>query len=673
MRAIELCESVYRDKVMGCWLGKNAGGTLGTPLEKAYGYREPFNISFYTRIQESGSPNDDLELQIIWLMALEERGLGITCRDLAEYWLNHVGYNFDEYGYLKRNLRCGLCPPVAGWFNNPFRDCMGSPIRSEIWACIAPGLPDVAAHYAWHDAVCDHAGGESVYGEMFNAALESAAFVVSDRDTLLDIGLSTIPEDCKTAQTIRKARDAHRQGMNWLDARNAVLDFAYHFNAQYSPVNLGFLTVGWLYGQDFGDALCKAVNCGYDTDCTAATLGAILGIINGARALPEKWIKPLGKTIATTPPPGIMHLDKPNTTDELTDRVIAIGRQLMAKHYDRIRLVEGTTPTSDFDPNALVDTHAIQDILGRSYDTVIHALSSVEVLVQFPEMPGISMSKPLNVQISLKNRGPQPLVGVLRLQLPDGFSCDTPDAQPFIIEGRSQASLGVKTFKAEDSSKLLNVNRAWIFLDIEKHPSTEAVPIPMIGAKRWLVSKPFPGQTIDGPEAIMRTMGCAELNSVADWCGNELNVEPFFNQTPGVIYLQHYLWNPQSRPVRLCVANSYQMKLWVNGIQRNRTKKIVPCRPALWGDTDPDLEWHTDENGNRVIDHINSMDMELPYGWNHILIKLERGHDPIEAFFTVASIPDYHGLDDMEQTRFPWDVPDPEYARQSYSTDLVFT
>ena len=24
--------------------------------------------------------------------------------------------------------------------------------------------------------------------------------------------------------------------------------------------------IGWLYGTDFGDALCKTVNCGYDTD-----------------------------------------------------------------------------------------------------------------------------------------------------------------------------------------------------------------------------------------------------------------------------------------------------------------------------------------------------------------------------------------------------------------------
>ena len=88
-----------------------------------------------------GIPNDDLELQLIWLQALKERGPGLTARDLADYWLNCVAYNFDEYGLHKTNLVKGLQPPVSGWYNNWFIDCMGSPIRSEIWACVAPAAP----------------------------------------------------------------------------------------------------------------------------------------------------------------------------------------------------------------------------------------------------------------------------------------------------------------------------------------------------------------------------------------------------------------------------------------------------------------------------------------------------------------------------------------------------
>ena len=57
-----------------------------------------------------------------------------------------------------------------------------------------------------------------------------------------------------------------------------------------APQNIGITILGFLYGSDFEDALLKTVNCGYDADCTCATLGALLGILYGREALPEKWV-----------------------------------------------------------------------------------------------------------------------------------------------------------------------------------------------------------------------------------------------------------------------------------------------------------------------------------------------------------------------------------------------
>ena len=78
----------YRSKVLGCWLGKNIGGTLGAPFE----WRRQINdVSFYT--QDLGGeplPNDDLDIQLLWLIALEERGIDIDAHDLAEFWLLYV-------------------------------------------------------------------------------------------------------------------------------------------------------------------------------------------------------------------------------------------------------------------------------------------------------------------------------------------------------------------------------------------------------------------------------------------------------------------------------------------------------------------------------------------------------------------------------------------------------
>ncbi len=164
---LDIKSSDFWNKVYGCWMGKNCGGTLGGPLERIFAQPEPLDVWWYPELHEGGMPNDDLEIQLIWLKALEEVGLDLTSDDLMRYWLTHVGYSWDEYGVAKTNARLGLLPPLTGYYNNWFKDCMGCPIRSEIWACVAPGLPRVATRYAYIDAILDHAGGESVYGENF--------------------------------------------------------------------------------------------------------------------------------------------------------------------------------------------------------------------------------------------------------------------------------------------------------------------------------------------------------------------------------------------------------------------------------------------------------------------------------------------------------------------------
>ena len=140
---VDVASEEFADRLYGCWLGKNAGGTLGGPLEEAWGKSEPFDISWYSELREGGIPNDDLEMQLIWLKALEEVGPALTSRELARYWLDHIGYNFDEYGLSKTNLRLGLEPPVSGSYNNWFKDHMGSPIRSEILGLRGTGIAPV--------------------------------------------------------------------------------------------------------------------------------------------------------------------------------------------------------------------------------------------------------------------------------------------------------------------------------------------------------------------------------------------------------------------------------------------------------------------------------------------------------------------------------------------------
>ncbi len=323
MGPITLKRDEYRDKVYACWLGKNIGGTLGAPLE---GQKFVHDLSFYDPVPTEPLPNDDLDFQLVWLKMLEDRGPEIGLPDFVDYWRRYLSaYPWNEYGFCMRNLERGLMPPMSGWFENYYVDEMGSPIRSEICACVAPADPQRAAALAWMDSAMDHAGGEGMWGEMFWAAVESAAFVLDDPFKLIRIGLNMIPPSCSIARVIREAVWLAQSGVSWSAARERIVEVYGHSEPANAVPNHGFTILGWLYGEDFGDSLCKAVNCGYDTDCTGATLGSLLGIIRGSAGIPEAWSGPIGTGI-------VLHkftgpFDAPHNLEELTGRTAAVAER----------------------------------------------------------------------------------------------------------------------------------------------------------------------------------------------------------------------------------------------------------------------------------------------------------------------------------------------------------
>ena len=135
----EIPYPVYLDKVYGGWLGKCIGGTVGAVSE---GVKELMDFSLETAFPEKIPPNDDLDLQILWLHVLEKAGPELTGVDLLRAFIDCCPYKANEYSVAKRNLLLGIRPPVSGLHNNQFWDTgMGCPIRSEIWAYVNPGNP----------------------------------------------------------------------------------------------------------------------------------------------------------------------------------------------------------------------------------------------------------------------------------------------------------------------------------------------------------------------------------------------------------------------------------------------------------------------------------------------------------------------------------------------------
>ena len=69
------------DKIYACWLGKNIGGTLGTPVE---GCKDVMHLTWYPRLDPKGAlPNDDLDLQLVNLHAMEQYGVHLDAAGIA--------------------------------------------------------------------------------------------------------------------------------------------------------------------------------------------------------------------------------------------------------------------------------------------------------------------------------------------------------------------------------------------------------------------------------------------------------------------------------------------------------------------------------------------------------------------------------------------------------------
>lgn len=481
----------YRSKVLGCWMGKNIGGTLGEPFEWR---RQINNVSFYTQDLSGGArPNDDLDLQLAWLKAVEEHGPKVDAKILAEYWLHYITPNWVEYGNSKANLRMGLLPPLSGYYCNPWRDSCGAYIRSEIWACMLPAAPEAAARWAYEDAIVDHGGGEGVYAEAWSAAVESAAFVIDDMWKLIDIGLSVIPKDCGVARAVKLAVKCRQDGLTWLEARAKMLEQLGNYKPGWDVAsNIGMLMIGWLYGDgDFGESLCIAVNCGEDTDCTAATLGSILGIILGIDGISEKWKSPIGNRINTLTLNKADGWNIPQTIEELSDRAIRQAKAATVARKVNV-CIDDAAPTDlkDLNVERWTAPGKLGDLWSRSAMCIPFGNAICSVILDYGDSPEVRSDSVKRIRLILWRNSPAQQVVRVKLNLPEGWSCEQGSTTAVCLydnqvtpqpEGTFPKQYkGLLEFDLVSGELTESIYRGSIELTVHDRPSTLYIPLTFI-------------------------------------------------------------------------------------------------------------------------------------------------------------------------------------------------
>ena len=365
---VGLGDQAVRDRILGAWLGRAAGCSLGKPVEGWSRERIDKHLestgalpldNYIPYVEGSISPrlkastrdniefmdrDDDMDYPILGLLALEDNGADLTARNMAQTWLSRMPFHFlytaESAAY--RNFVNRVWPPESATWRNPFREWIGAQIRADIFGYVAPGWPERAAELAFKDASISHVKN-GIYGEMLMAAMLAASFVTSDIEEIVKIGLSEIPANCRLAEAVHDTVVWCRELSDWESVWDRIHEKYGHYHGVHTINNAALVVMGLFFGaNDYERGIVVTVRGGWDTDCTGATVGSILGARFGAHALPDKWIGVLNDRLMS-----VVRDCNDNRISELAERTHRVAeRMLLSPVVDETAETEGTAEGS---------------------------------------------------------------------------------------------------------------------------------------------------------------------------------------------------------------------------------------------------------------------------------------------------------------------------------------
>lgn len=295
----------YTERVYAGVLGKVVGVYLGRPFENWTYERitERFGAITHYVHEDLGKPlivaDDDLSGTFRFLRAIAdvERIPDLTAAIVGQTWRNLLIENrttlwwggmgtSTEHTAFER-LKRGILAPLSGAIATNGRtvaEQIGGQIFIDGWAMLCPGDPEQAAYLAQQAASVSH-DGEAVYAAQVIAAMESAAFIEPDINTLLETARRLIPPNCLIGKVLQDIREWHGMDDDWQITRSRIAkEYGYDRFPGHCHVvpNHALILLGLLYGEgDFNRSLMIVNTCGWDTDCNSGNLGCLLGIRNG--------------------------------------------------------------------------------------------------------------------------------------------------------------------------------------------------------------------------------------------------------------------------------------------------------------------------------------------------------------------------------------------------------
>ncbi|MFD6697928.1 MULTISPECIES: ADP-ribosylglycohydrolase family protein [unclassified Microbacterium] len=325
--AVALSEPILRDKIHAAWLGRIAGCNIGKPVEWGLHWTsqhihdyltlaDAYPLTDYvpvldpmpegfeltacwpetTRGNVSGSArDDDIDYAILALHLLETHGSSLRPADVASAWTRlfpiEQVFTAERAAYV--NLVDGHPVSEAARRRNPYREWIGAQIRGDVFGYVYAGDPWSAARLSYQDASLSHVGN-GIYGEMWAAALVSAAFTAETAAEALTKSLTVVPPRSRLAEALRHVIAIKEAGRTWEEALAEIEATYGHYSWVHTINNAAAVAAALLWSNDdFTTGVGRVVMSGWDTDSNGATVGSVLGALVGTAQLPDHIITPL--------------------------------------------------------------------------------------------------------------------------------------------------------------------------------------------------------------------------------------------------------------------------------------------------------------------------------------------------------------------------------------------
>ncbi|RMZ79929.1 hypothetical protein DV738_g3051, partial [Chaetothyriales sp. CBS 135597] len=397
----------YLEKAYAAVLGKLIGVYLGRPFE-GWTYqrilKELGPIRYYDGLRSQTTTTTPISAEEIG-----QSWLNNTVEGKSIFWWGGRGISTEHTAYL--NLKHGIKAPLSGSIQTNGKtvaEQIGAQIFIDGWAIVAPGNPALAARLAQAAGSVSH-DGVAVHAATLWAAMEAEAFVSSDVDHLLDVGLSFIPADSLISNLVSDIRRWAKIDGDWEKTRQRIEDvYGYDkfLGVCHVMPNHGIMISALIYGgHDFHQAMHIINTSGWDTDCNSGNIGCLVAIMHGLAAFDggPDWRGPLAdRALISSADVGYSL----NNAARITYDLVNLGRQLAGEaplpppkdgaqfHFSLPGSVQGFIASHNSLLPDLVQVRQSVDDQGRSglgilINGLTNSVEPIEVLTQTFTPPDI--------------------------------------------------------------------------------------------------------------------------------------------------------------------------------------------------------------------------------------------------------------------------------------------